>query len=148
MSAQTRWPCRVSSSASLRVDLVVQRSGDIGSPRTSGLNQREKRLVDGQVQFDDTFAAGAGPADASQRDVSGGEFAYSGRHPGLTDTGGAGDRSDPAMAEGLGLRPYQQATLRSSRCGRIAPNFAASTARCPSSALMPDQRTTEQKATS
>ncbi|MFF5505857.1 hypothetical protein [Streptomyces roseolus] len=26
-------------------------------------------------------------------------------------TGGMGDCSDPAVAEGLGLRPYQQATL-------------------------------------
>jgi len=37
VSAETRWPCpRVSSAASFRVDFVVQRSGDIGWPRSSG----------------------------------------------------------------------------------------------------------------
>ena len=36
MSALTRCPCRASSAASVRVDFVVHRSGDIGSPRSSG----------------------------------------------------------------------------------------------------------------
>lgn len=36
VSAETRWPRRVSSAASFRVDFVVQRTGDIGSPRSSG----------------------------------------------------------------------------------------------------------------
>lgn len=49
--------------------------------------------------------------DASQRCLSGVEFPHSDRHSGLTDTGGTGDCSDPAVAEGLGFRPYQQATL-------------------------------------
>ena len=34
------WPCRVSSSASRRVLLQVQRSGDCGSPRVDGFDQR------------------------------------------------------------------------------------------------------------
>src|SRR5262249_32015202 len=36
VSALTRWPWRVSSAASFRVDLVVHRSGDTGSPLSSG----------------------------------------------------------------------------------------------------------------
>lgn len=36
---------------------------------------------------------------------------HSDRHSGRTDTGGTGDCSDPAVAERLGLRPCQQATL-------------------------------------
>lgn len=36
VSAETRCPWRVSSAASFRVDFVVQRRGDIGSPRSSG----------------------------------------------------------------------------------------------------------------
>jgi hypothetical protein len=36
VSALTLYPWRVSSPASLRVDLVVHRSGDIGSPRSCG----------------------------------------------------------------------------------------------------------------
>ncbi len=36
VSAETRCPWRVSSADSFRVDFVVQRSGDIGSPRSSG----------------------------------------------------------------------------------------------------------------
>lgn len=36
MSALTRCPARVGSCASVRVDFTVHRSGDIGSPRTSG----------------------------------------------------------------------------------------------------------------
>jgi hypothetical protein len=76
-----------------------------------GLDQREECLPNGRVPVDDAFAASAGPADASQRDLSGVEFPHSDRHSGLTNTGGAGDCSDPAVAEGLGLRPYQQATL-------------------------------------
>src|SRR6266516_4978315 len=36
VSAETRCPWPVSSWASLRVDFVVQRNGDIGSPRSSG----------------------------------------------------------------------------------------------------------------
>lgn len=59
----------------------------------------------------DAFAAGTGPEDASQWNLSGVEFPHSRRHSGLTDTGGTGDRSDPAVAEGLGLHPCQQATL-------------------------------------
>ena len=33
VSGPITWPSRVSSSASTRVELVVQRNGDIGSPR-------------------------------------------------------------------------------------------------------------------
>ncbi len=36
VSAETLWPWRVSSSARLRVDFAVHRSGDIGSPRSCG----------------------------------------------------------------------------------------------------------------
>jgi hypothetical protein len=36
VGAETGCPCRVSSSARCRSDLVVHRSGDIGSPRRSG----------------------------------------------------------------------------------------------------------------
>lgn len=111
MSAEILWPCRVSCSASLRVDLVVQRSGDMGSPRDVGLDQREECLPNGWVQVDDAPAAGARPTDTTQRGLSAAEFPHSGRHSGLTDTGGTSNRSDPVVAEGLGLRPYRQATL-------------------------------------
>ena len=35
-AVETGWPCRVSSSARCRSDLVVHRNGDSGSPRSSG----------------------------------------------------------------------------------------------------------------
>jgi hypothetical protein len=37
--ADIRCPCRVSSAASVRVDFVVHRSGEIGSPRMIRLDQ-------------------------------------------------------------------------------------------------------------
>ena len=36
VSGPARWPCRVSSAARFRVDSVVHRSGDSGSPREAG----------------------------------------------------------------------------------------------------------------
>lgn len=82
-----------------------------GIPADIGLDQHEECLPNGCVPVDDAFAASAGPADTSQWRLPGVEFPHSDRHCGLTDTGGPGDCSDPAVAEGLGLRPYQQATL-------------------------------------
>lgn len=40
VSAPTRCPWRVNSTANVRVDLVVHRNGDIGSPRSSGSTSR------------------------------------------------------------------------------------------------------------
>ncbi|WUT24972.1 hypothetical protein OG506_46290 [Streptomyces sp. NBC_00696] len=49
--------------------------------------------------------------DASHRGLSEVEFPHSGKHSGLTDTDGTSDGCDPAVAEGLGLCLYRQATL-------------------------------------
>lgn len=116
-------------------------------PADVGLQQGEESRPKGRVQGDDAFAAAAGPADPSQRSLSRVEFPHPERHSGLTDTGGTGHRPDSAVAERPSLRPISRRRCRSSRCGRIASNLAASTARCPSNPLIPDQRTTERKAT-
>lgn len=76
-----------------------------------GLDQREECLPNGWIQVDDALASTAGPTDASQRGLPGAEVSQAGGHSGFPDAGGTGNSSDPAMAERLGLRPYQQTTL-------------------------------------
>lgn len=82
-----------------------------GIPANIRLDQCEECFPNGRVPVGDAFAAGPGSADASQRNLSRVEFPHSCRHSRLTHAGGMGDCSDPAMAEGLGLRPYQQTPL-------------------------------------
>ncbi len=128
--------------------MVVQRSGDMGSPRTSGSTSVSSAVRTAGFRS----ATRLRPAQGRRMRPNGASPEASSRTP--ADT--LASRTPAARATALipprprdwASAPISRRRCRSSRCGRIASNLAASTARCSSSALMPDQRITEQKATS
>ena len=124
-AALALWHWRANSPASLRVDLVVHRSGYIGSPRSCGSTS--------------TTSAGRSPASrsaASLRLPPGRRARPSGSapessssmpqgHRGLTDPAGLGYQPDPPWPSARASAPSSsRRSCRSSRCGKIASNFA------------------------
>ena len=147
VSAPTRWPWRVSSAARLRVDFVVHRSGDIGSPRSSG----------------STRASSAGPSPGSisaarLRPPPGRRTRPSGSAPessSLTPRDTVASRTPAARAtsrippcpSARASAPISSRRCRSSRCGKIAANFAARTRTASSLPPIPHQHAASQEAT-
>ena len=76
-------PLAVSSAARLRVDFVVHRSGDIGSPRIVRLDQRQQRRPAAPDQVGGPLAAPARPPHPPQRLLPGLQLAHAQRHRGL-----------------------------------------------------------------
>ena len=111
VSAPTLWPWRVSSPASVRVDLVVHRSGDIGSPRSSGSTSASSAGRSPGSSVGRPLAPPARPPRPAQRLRPGFQLIDAQRHRGLADPGGPGHQPDPAMPQRPGLRPHQQPPL-------------------------------------
>jgi hypothetical protein len=108
VSAETLWPRRVSSSARLRLDFVVHRSGDIGSPPLLRLDQSQQPRAQPR---DPGRPPACGPArltGPAQRLGAGLQLIHPQGHRGLADPGGPGHQPDPAMTERPGLRAQQQ----------------------------------------
>ena len=126
VSAPARWPCRPSSPASARSDFVVHRNGDIGSPRSSG----------------STSASNAGRSPGSRsasrlRPPPGLRARPSGSAPASSSAAPSDTVASRTPAARATTRippcprtrasaPISSRRCRSSRCGKTAPNFAAS----------------------
>ena len=135
MSAPALWPWRVSSAARARVDFVVHRSGDIGSPRSSGSTRAS--------------SAGRSPGSRSAarlRPPPGRRARPSGSAPAsssLTPSDTVASRTPAARAtsrippwpRARASAPISSRRCRSSRCGKIAWNVAASLSRFSSMRL-------------
>lgn len=129
MSAPTRWPWRVSSSASVRVDFVVHRSGDIGSPRSSG----STRASNAGRSPGSRSATRLRPPPGRRTRPNGSAPASSSSTPAdtvasRTPAARATSRIPPCPSDRASA-PITSRRCRSSRCGKIAPNFAVSVSR-------------------
>ena len=111
MSALTRCPWRVSSSASSLVDLVVQRSGDIGSPRMSGSTRASSAGRSPGSSCHGLLASAAGPTNPSQRFRPGLQLDHAVADRRLADPGRLSDGADPTMAQQPCLGRHQQTPL-------------------------------------
>ena len=120
VSAPTRWPWRVSSPASVRVDLVVHRSGDIGSPRSSG----STRASSAGRSPGSTSAARLRPPPGRRARPSGSAPESSSSTPSdtvasRTPAARATSRIPPCPSARASA-PISSRRCRSSRCGKIA----------------------------
>ena len=147
MSAPTWWPCRVSSAARLRVDLVVHRSGDIGSPRSSG----STRASSARRSPGSRSAACLRPPPGRRARPSGSRRNPAHRLPARPWPRGPrrpgpppGSRHVPAPGP---RRPSAAAAATHPDAAKITWNFAASTCRVSSIAPIPHQCSRSQEAT-
>jgi hypothetical protein len=107
----TLWPWRVSSAASLRVDLVVHRSGDTGSPRSSGSTRASSAERSPRSTSAARLRPPTRPARPVQRLSTRVQLSNAQRHRGLPDPGGPGNQPDPAMPQRPRLSAHQQPPL-------------------------------------
>jgi hypothetical protein len=117
VSSATWKPCAPRAWARCLVDLVVQRSGDWGSPRVS-VDQPVQRPKQARLRVERPLGPATGAAVPS---VGVGLLV---QLPGATADGRhrqpcqLGDPGHPTMAEGAGDRPAHRRRCRSPRCGR------------------------------
>jgi hypothetical protein len=104
------------------------------------LHQRQQRRPQARVQVSKPLAAPARLACPSQRLRAAVQLVDPQRHRGFPDPCRASHHPDPAMTQDPGLSPISSRRCRSSRCGKITPNFAASIS--PVSNAMPIRHTT------
>ncbi len=148
MSAEIRCPWEVSSVARCRVDFVVHRSGDMGSPRMSGSTRASN--------------AGRSPEFRSAtrlRPPPGRRIRPSGAWPesnSVTPVETVASRTPAARATSLiptwpsarASAPISNRRCRSSRCGNIAVNLAANQAWVSSGTCIPQASQLTLKTTS
>src|SRR6266699_2949530 len=147
VSAETGCPAAVSSSARFRVDLTVHRSGDIGSPRSSG----STRASSAGTSPGSVSARRLRPPPARRARPSGSAPDSSSATP--SDT--VASRTSAARATSLippwpsarASAPSSSRRCRSSRCGKSDPNFAASISRVTVTSPIPQQPARNQEAT-
>src|ERR1700733_8608625 len=147
VSAPTRWPWRVSSPARWRVDFVVHRSGDTGSPRSSG----STRSSSAGSSPGSRSAARLRPPPGRRTRPSGAAPESSSSTPSdtvasRTPAARATSRIPPWPSERASA-PISSRRCRSSRCGKIAWNFAATTWRVSSIVPIPHQCARSREAT-
>jgi len=90
------------------------------------LDQGQQRRQQPGIQLRRPLTPSAGPAGPAQRLRACVQIGHTPRHGALRNADRPGHQPDPAMPENPGLGHHQQTTLRSSRCGKIASNLAAS----------------------
>jgi hypothetical protein len=139
-SAETRRPWRVSSVARLRVDFVVHRSGDIGSPRRSGSTNAGS--ADRRPGLRSTTRLRPPPDRRTRPNGAAPESSS------LTPSDTVASRTSAARATNRippwpitrASAPISSRRCRSSRCGKITSNLAASDASVPSTTRIPQAR--------
>jgi hypothetical protein len=113
VGAVTWCPCRDSSAARCRNDFVVQRNGDIGSPRSSG----STRPSSAGTRDGSTASARIRPPPGVPNSPLGErlstvfEFEYAPADGGLADLGSPRDPAHSTMTEQPGLGRHRQAPL-------------------------------------
>ena len=167
VSGPTRWPWRVNSVASARVDFVVHRSGDIESPRSSGSTR-----ANGAGRSPGSRSAArlrpppgrrarrraAAPAAGPPRPPPGRRARLSGSPPTSSSSTPADTVASrtPAAAATSRIPPCPSARAsaaissrrcRSSRCGEIVSNFAASSSRVTANPPIPEDHAASSEST-
>ena len=122
-------PGGASSPASVRTDLPVHRSGDSGSPRSSGLTSASSAGTSpGSV-----WGSGLRPPPGRRARPSGSCPDSSSRAPSDTvpsrTPAAAATSRIPPWPSARASAPSSSRRCRSSRCGKMLPNFAASISR-------------------
>lgn len=94
----------------MHVDFVVQRSGDIGSPRISRSTSQQCKAQP-LVHLGRPLTPAAGAADPPRRPRTRLQLVDALADGGLADPGRLCDRPDPAMPHDPGLSSHQQTAL-------------------------------------
>lgn len=111
VSAETRWPYPVSSSASLRVDFVVHRSGDHRIPAHIRLDQGQQRGPQSGIYLSRPLAPATKTANPAQRFRPRLQLVHAFAECGLADLGRLSHRPDSSVSQDPGLSPHQQTAL-------------------------------------
>ena len=124
--AEASCPWRASSAARARVDLTVHRSGDTGSPRSSGSTSASSAGTSPGSRSADRLR----PPPGRRARLSGSAPAASSSTPSDTvasrTPAACATSRIPPCPSARASQPSSSRRCRSSRCGNIDPNFAAS----------------------
>src|SRR5260370_29925562 len=147
VSAEPLWRWRVSSAASVRVDIVVQRSGDIGSPRSCGSTRASSA---GRSPGSRSAARLRPPPSRRARPSSSAPESSSSTPSDTVASRTPAARATsriPPCPSARASAPISSRRCRSSRCGKITSNFAASISSVTSITPIAHQRAGFQEAT-